>query len=163
MPKKISATDDQVIKAYRELRSAEKVAAQLGIGQSTAIRILRRCGVDLSGLKEYRASIKGAPKPWSRYDGSDDEILSLYSSGASMREIARKIGRSVHVVARRVRNAGIVRPYQGGGPEHSQWKGERIEASQGYWKVWVTPDDPMAAMRDARGYIKEHRLVLARK
>ena len=33
----------------------------------------------------------------------------------------------------------------------------------GYVRVKVPDDDPMAVMRDASGYVLEHRLVMARK
>jgi len=66
-------------------------------------------------------------------------------------------------VFNRVKSAGISRPYQGSGEQHSQFKGELCHDGQGYLTGWLSPDDPMAAMRDKRGYVKEHRLVMARK
>lgn len=47
------------------------------------------------------------------------------------------------------------------GPDHHLWRGGRFER-RGYVMVWADPDDPIAsAMADARGYVPEHRLVMA--
>ena len=96
-------------------------------------------------------------------DMTDDEIVEMYRDGASYRTIAARLGRSIRRPERVVNAAGIARPWQGTGPDHSQWKGGRIYAGQGYYRVWISPDDPLASMRDHHGYAKEHRLVMARK
>jgi hypothetical protein len=38
----------------------------------------------------------------------------------------------------------------------------RIKSSDGYIIVWVDPTSPFASMRNKYGYVKEHRLVLAK-
>lgn len=48
------------------------------------------------------------------------------------------------------------------GAKSPKWKGGRISDGRGYVKIWVAPDDFFAPMRDATGYIKEHRLVMAK-
>lgn len=96
-------------------------------------------------------------------DLTDSEILDMYVWGLSVKAISGVLGRSIRRPLRIVTNAGILRPFAKGGPLHSQWKGGRLEAGQGYWRVWVAPSDPMASMRDHQGYVKEHRLVVARK
>jgi len=159
------ATDEEIIASYASLKATAKVGEALGMGEATVTRVLKRHGVKLTGLTEYRATL-GNPKtePYiGIYQGDTDEILTLYKSGMSMRAIAEKIGRSTHVVFNRVKSAGISRPYQGSGEQHSQFKGELCDDGQGYLTGWLSPDDPMAAMRDKRGYVKEHRLVMARK
>ena len=45
--------------------------------------------------------------------------------------------------------------------EHSQWKGGRT-TKNGYIYVRLTPDDPFFPMARTCGYIREHRLVMAR-
>lgn len=47
------------------------------------------------------------------------------------------------------------------GPRHHHWKGGRSKDSNGYIIVQIHPDHPFAAMRAARGHVREHRLVLA--
>ncbi len=159
-------SDAEIITAYAELNSVQKVSACLGVGVATAARVLKKAGVPMVGHHAYRQSMsekwKGAPYV-GVYTGSTDEILEWYKSGLSLRAIADRIGRSVHVVGRRVRAAGLARPYQGSGPDHSNWAGGRISAGNGYWRQWITPDDPMAKMCDHHGYVKEHRLNMARK
>ena len=164
-PRANPVEDKQIIDAYAASRSITKVAASLGIGATTVHRALNRAGVELVGLEEYRKTM-GRPKegPYiGVYQGSDQEIIDWYKSGLSMRAIAEKIGRSTHVVLNRVRKAGIARPYQGSGPDHSMWKGGTVDAGAGYLHTWVADDDPFACMRNNHGYVLEHRLVLARK
>lgn len=43
----------------------------------------------------------------------------------------------------------------------ARWKGGRIKTKAGYIKVYVQPDDFFRSMADARGYVYEHRLVMA--
>ena len=94
----------------------------------------------------------------------DVKLISLYESGLSMRSVGGKIGRSAQYVFRHLKkNGGSGRPFRGKVPEHSQWKGGRLDAGQGYYRQWIATDDPLAVMRDHHGYVKEHRLVLARE
>ena len=47
--------------------------------------------------------------------------------------------------------------------KHPSWKGGRVLSKEGYWDVRVSPDDffyPMA--RSNNGYVREHRLVMAK-
>ena len=44
----------------------------------------------------------------------------------------------------------------------SPLSGERLQRPDGYIYVWIGDDDPMASMRTQKGYVLEHRLVLAR-
>lgn len=167
MPKarRNSVTDDQIVASYEMHRSVPKVVDELGCGSATIHRVLDRRGIQRTGLIEYRKTM-GQPKsePYiGVYKGSTEEILEWYRSGLSMRAIAKKIGRTVHIVARRIRKAGIARPFQGSGPDHSMWNGGAINAGQGYWRQWVGDDDPMKSMRNHQGYVLEHRLVMARK
>lgn len=160
MPRARAATDEQILEAYTRLQSTPKVMRELLVGQATVSRVLRRCGVAVVGNR---------PNVWApgtypgKYTGSTEEILEMYKSGMSYRQIAEKIDRSVRVVGARIKAAGIARPYQARGAQHSMWAGGRLDDGQGYFKVWVGDNDPMAKMRDASGYVKEHRLVMARK
>lgn len=44
----------------------------------------------------------------------------------------------------------------------AKWKGGRFVNSQGYVHIFVPPTDFFASMRQAGGYVMEHRLVMAR-
>ncbi len=94
---------------------------------------------------------------------TDEQIIEMYRDGASLRDIAVRLGRSTRRPQRVVKAAGIARPYQGSGPEHSQWTGGRLDAGQGYFRQWIAEDDPLASMRNHQGYVLAHRLVMARK
>lgn len=48
------------------------------------------------------------------------------------------------------------------GIESRFWKGGRNKNSLGYIDIWVGKDDFFYLMADKRGYIKEHRLVMAK-
>jgi len=93
---------------------------------------------------------------------SDKEIIEMYRSGDSLKTIAKRLERSIRRPLRVVKKAGILRPWGGSGPEHSQWIGGRLYAGQGYWRQWIPADDCMASMRTHQGYVLEHRLVMAR-
>lgn len=162
--RKNDVTDEQIIETYLSTKSLTKASAALGVGATTMVRVLERRGIERDGFGLYlaaRSKSKGEPYI-GVYTGSTEDILEWYRSGLSMKAIAAKIGRSVHVVARRVRKAGIARAYQGAGPDHSMWQGGRNFAGE-YWRVWISQNDPLASMRTHDGYVLEHRLVMARK
>lgn len=48
------------------------------------------------------------------------------------------------------------------GAIHSQWKGGRRQNKAGYILVWLSPYDFFYPMADHRGYVPEHRLVMAK-
>jgi hypothetical protein len=48
------------------------------------------------------------------------------------------------------------------GYRHHQWKGGKV-TNHNYVLVWVPPDDFFAPMRNAQGYVREHRIVVARQ
>ena len=92
-----------------------------------------------------------------------EQIVAMYASGLSLQAIGGRLGRSHQYAYRRLKKAGVAfRPLRGSGPLHSQWKGGRLPAGEGYIRVWVSDDDPLASMRNHQGYVLEHRLVMAR-
>jgi hypothetical protein len=96
-------------------------------------------------------------------DGEKAEIRALYASGLTFKEIGQRLTRTGGTIARylRTREPIRTRPIKNG-PAGPHWRGGRV-LSHGYVYVWLTPDDPMACMRDAAGRVAEHRLVLARR
>lgn len=48
------------------------------------------------------------------------------------------------------------------GAKHPKWTGGLWIQSNGYIGILVQPGEPFAEMRDVRGYVYEHRLVMAR-
>ena len=56
-------------------------------------------------------------------------------------------------------------PPQPHGVEHWNWRGGRYLNKgkyKGYMMVWIAPSDHYSPMRDVRGYVPEHRLVMAK-
>jgi hypothetical protein len=94
---------------------------------------------------------------------SDAEIVRMYENGMSVREIGLRIGQSHQYAVRHLRKSGVKLRPSHGHKFHKQWRGGRVQAGGGYWRQGIEADDPMASMRDHHGYVKEHRLVLARK
>jgi len=45
---------------------------------------------------------------------------------------------------------------------HHRWKGGSYKSKSGYIMVRVYPDDFFSSMRPMRGYVREHRLVMAK-
>lgn len=94
----------------------------------------------------------------------DAKMIELYRSGLSLKSVGALVGCSYQTVKRHMNKIGEpLRPWGVGGPEHSQWKGGRLDAGQGYFRQWIAPDDTLAEMRNHQGYVLEHRLVIARK
>lgn len=48
------------------------------------------------------------------------------------------------------------------GPDNAHWVGPRIVGKNGYARLWVNPNDPLASMRGKDGRVYEHRIVMAR-
>ncbi len=88
-------------------------------------------------------------------------IKRLRKKEVSQFKISMMLGRSQSSISRFLRSEGeIFEPRRR--ERHPGWRGGRCKAN-GYWRIRVEPDDPMAAMRDCNGYVAEHRLVMARK
>lgn len=91
-----------------------------------------------------------------------ETIKAMYEEGKSLREIAAHFGRSIQYPRRILARIGVPIRASHGHQFHKQYKGGRVEASEGYWRQAVTDDDPLASMRTHQGYVLEHRLVMAR-
>lgn len=108
-------------------------------------------------------------KPGVQHHYADEQIAEMvteWEGGVAVRQIARRLGVAQDVPTRILREEGCkvqrrARPPGPFGPDSPSWRGGRREQN-GYIKIWVSADDPMASMRDGTGYVAEHRLVMAR-
>jgi len=148
-----------IVGMYERGMSVIAIGKTLGRSHQYAYRRLKKSGVQIRPLGGARPS----KRPADEVAAELSRIKDLYASGLSLKAIGAKMGRSYQYPFRRLVKAGVkMRPARGSGPLHSQWKGGRLDAGQGYWRQWIPADDPLASMRDHQGYVKEHRLVVAR-
>lgn len=92
------------------------------------------------------------------------EILKLWDDGWSAWHISQHLNAGMDTVRRVVSDAGrdgTENRLRVGAESHA-WRGGRVVTPNGYVRVYVEPDDPLALMRDRYGYVLEHRLVMAR-
>ena len=87
------------------------------------------------------------------------ELRRRYEAGESQQSIADDLGMSQARVSRALGRPGRRHPQGAAAPG---WKGGRVDIAR-YPHVWLAADDPMAVMRNAQGYVAEHRLVMARE
>jgi hypothetical protein len=82
-------TDEQIVASYEKTHSVFKTAAELGIGSTTAHRALKKLGVPLIGLGEWRENT-------TKFRGQEQEIREAYESGFTMKQLAEKFGEATH-------------------------------------------------------------------
>lgn len=155
---------------YRDLRIApEKLAAlheRYLVGES--IRALaKETDYAESGLRELfrSAGLKFLPRARPRIHLDDSRVqkaLSLWDEGLGFKRAATQAGIDEKTMRRFMRETDRDPLSRRSGPGHPLWKGGRWNSGEGYIRVWVAPDDPFAAMGTDRGYVLEHRLVMAR-
>jgi DNA-binding CsgD family transcriptional regulator len=154
MGKKLEAgTVAKILELYRQ-------------GDLTQAEIAEQAGCSTHAVQLYllRNGIEPLRKASTQFEWNvdDAEIVRMYQSGQSLRAISAQVGCSYQSIKRHLEKSGVkLRPLRGSGPNQSQFIG-RVGDGNGYWKVWVDPSDPLACMRDKYGYVKEHRLVMAR-
>lgn len=142
--------------------------------ESEEIRQKYEAGASYADLKaEYKVSEWSIRKAIKRAGGSlvpicprltDQElteILRLRASGSSQMQISLKLGRSQSFISRALRDNG--HPYlPKRGEDHPHWKGGRYIDGNGYVRVQIRDDDPLAKMRLSDKTAMEHRIVMAR-
>ena len=86
-------------------------------------------------------------------------VQALYQSNPALtaQQVAEMLGVNRSTIMRDRKKLGLVNTERRGG-----WKGGRHVNSLGYVEVWVSPDDPLVKVQNARRYALEHRVVMAR-
>jgi len=158
-PRRFDAeTMPDVLRRYEEGNTAAEIAKHYSCATSTVTIALRREGV----------KIRGAPTHFSPKEKK--KIVSWYQDGISMKKIGNRLGCSERPVHRFLRDEhpDIIRVRGSKGEQSSGWKGGRfVHKGSGYVYVRIYEDDPFWCMKPSaegnKGYILEHRLVMARK
>lgn len=117
----------------------------------TVKQAIKRGGVDL------RPDPSPAIKP-----GELEQIMQMHRAGMTDMLISVELGRSQQFVSRAIKKTGERITGHARREAHGGWKGGRYITGEGYVRVLLDRDDPMASMADHIGYVLEHRLVMAR-
>lgn len=176
-----STTVERVLKAHKVERPGlahYRENATLFRGQENEIRAVYEAGATYKQLRErfgaasgyaFKQALKRAgatlrdnPAPLPQ-PSEVEAVREMAAKGMGQATISLVIGRSQSFVSRLALRHGIETNKYPRGPGHPNWKGGRFIDSNGYVRVWIDRDDPMALMADALGYVFEHRLVMARK
>lgn len=152
------AQEAEIALRYRVGENAPALAREFGGTPSTIYKALIRQGV----TRRRGGAVRGRG---TRIFSEDElaAILSGWERGDSLHAIGLSVGTGVMPVKRVLREHGIEpkRRYPTGA-QHYRWNGGRSHG-QHYVRVRIAADDPLAAMADKRGYVREHRLVMAQQ
>ena len=146
---------EQAMKAaYLDGKSLTQVGKEFGCAFETAYRILLRNDTPMRPVGSQLRQLS---------DEQVAEIVEAWNSGESQTSIGNRIGLSQVQVSRALRLNGYSKEHlRPTGSRHGSWKGGRTIAN-GYVSVLVASDGTYASMRNALGYVLEHRLVMAQR
>lgn len=144
----------------RDISSAYKDGASL-----SALGKAHGCCLETIRKMLQRHGVARRPKGNTATDLGEAKILEVgrrWLEGESQRSIAESLGVSQPVVGRMLAKAGVQKDHkQPRGSRHGMWTGGRVALGGGYVAVRVESTDPLRGMRNAQGYVAEHRLVMA--
>lgn len=146
--------DAAIARAYSGGMSPKEIAQRFGVSSAWVATIVRRAGGTVR-------SVGGPVTP-------TDPVLAgvaieLWNKGRSLYRISKELKLSEWRVRAVLTEHGLkIVPRPMSGPNHTSWAGGRA-LGHGYVYIQVADDDPHADMRDKRGYVSEHRLLMARK
>lgn len=88
-----------IIESYMRTNSCFKTADELCMGSTTIHRALKKHGIELDGLKNWRENV-------TKFKGQEKEIMELYESGLTMKQIAEKYPGSTYALKYAIKRAG---------------------------------------------------------
>jgi len=94
-------------------------------------------------------------------EDEQEKWVSDFNNGKSCVEIAHLYHRSHSTIRRYFIKKGIVEPTAKSGEKHPSWKGGRFLQHDGYVSMKINEDDPFFSMVGVKGYVLEHRYVMA--
>jgi HNH endonuclease len=138
---------------YLESESMENLAREVGYAPAGLAAAFKALGLP--------ARPKGK-RPIPMDDPRMARALMAWDSGIGFKRAARDAGLGETTLRKCMRETGRDPSSRRWGPGHSHWKGGRQVTTGGYVRIWIAPDDPLAAMGNNRGFVLEHRLIMAR-
>lgn len=147
---KFRGAEADILKAYESGMTMSELGDIFGPASTYAFKhAIRRAG----------GRLRASPAALVR-NGELERIKELHASGMGQMPISLAIGRSQSFVSSVMRRNGISSHHYVG-ERHGRWNGGRTKAGE-YWRIKVSPEDPMSSMANQSGYVLEHRLVMAR-
>jgi transposase len=143
---------DAVIQLYAEGWKSDEIAERYGVSYRTVLNHLHKRGVQ---TRKPGHGLHGHNKRLLTPE-QETEAVALYEDGLTNREVAERFGVSVPTMKRLIRTRST--PRRAG----RYRRVERRVDDHGYVRVRIPDDDALAPMRDTKGWIPEHRLVMAR-
>lgn len=136
----------EILALYQELKSAAEVGARFGLSRASVMNRVHKAGI--------RPGVRGGGiKPLS--DAEVARVLELRDAGVGVVQVAQTLGVGYPRVRRCLRENGY--------PTWSIVRRQELTPhASGYVQRAVSPDDPFASMATGRGYVMEHRYVMAK-
>jgi transposase-like protein len=158
----VRAAAADVARAYEAGVTGTELAERYGVSHATIYSVLRGVGV--------KRRKRGARRTTRRLLAPEIEaaIIARYlEEGTTLVQVAGEFGVGYSTIRRTLMRHDV--PRRGHGPtanpiprrDRVPIKLRQVTASH-YMQVWLPRDDPMARMCQGRGFVLEHRLVMAR-
>lgn len=144
--------DQEIADRYEKGDRCEALAEEYGCDPRTIINIAKRHGKQIG---------RRGGTPFSPGEEVEREIVRRYLEGESQTAIGAEFGIHQGTVSNLLRRLNVPTRKTMIGKHHGAWKGGRMHTADGYVRVWIPTDHPMAEMRTSNGYVFEHRLVMA--
>jgi len=147
----------EMVRLYADGVPLSELRRLFGVHVTSVPRVARRHGVQ----------VRPQRRPHRVF--ADAEVVEMgrlwNDEGLSQTGIAKRFGTTQSIVSSVLRSVGITpvaRHAVRCGEDHPSWKGGRSADGNGYILIHLSGDDQMASMRSRSGYVREHRLVMAR-
>jgi transposase len=146
--------DLEIARLYSSGVPSKEIAARFGMAVAWIPTIVRRTGTPVRTV---------GPQAKNFTDEERKCLADKWRDGMSINALVAETKMNPATIRRGLVEAGIVFPKRHNSKEkHGMWKGGRMMA-KGYWHRYAESTHPFASMRTRRGYIPEHRLVMAEK
>jgi len=159
---------DELQRLYDEAGTLSNLAERLGVAQQTAKARLIRWDIPIRDMRGAANTRRAAVAPGVTPEACAD-WQRQYDDAGSVRELARRIGKSPEMAGYylkkhgvKVNRAGFKSPRTvviAKGAAHHNWKGGTMMHGDGYVMEYA-PSHPAA--EGNKGYVMQHRLVMER-